>query len=474
MATVSPPSPPAPPPPGPPQRPPGAPPPRPRASRNTATRWIAGSALVAVVVIVAVLVLSSGGGSNYKLEFADASQLVRGDQVQVGGVPVGSVKEIELTKNFTAVVTIHVEGSLVPLHEGTTAEVRTPSLSSVANRYVALFPGPNNRPALPPGSKLPASVTKQVTDLDQLFNTFNPQTRKGLSEFIQGNAEQYVGVSRELGLTTEYFPPALGATDHFFSELVRDQRVFTDFLVETAKAVTTIGGQNESLQGFIEHANTTFGAIGSEQEALARGLHQLPKTLQQGNRTFAGVPATFAALEELVNASRPTSKSLTTLFTKLRPVLVEGAPVVNNFSLAFNRPGPNNDLTDYVLALPQLAKALTTASPAGVTALKESVPITAFFGPYSPDLEGTLREFGQTSAYYDANGHYARISPVFPDFKLGENNTLTPANSPQEALTNLKSRELRRCPGAATQPAPDRSSPFTDNGALSCNPSQTP
>ena len=185
-------------------------------------------------------------------------------------------------------------------------------------------------------------------------------------------------------------------------------------------------------------------------------------------------PATFSALEELVNASKPTSQPLTTLFTKLRPLVTTATPVVRNFSLSFSRPGPNNDLTDYVLALPQLAKALETASPAGVTSLKESVPITSLWGPYSPDLEGTLREFGQTTAYYDANGHYARISPVFPDFKLGSNNNLTPANSPQEALEHLKSGQLQRCPGAATQPAPDGSSPFTANGNLGCNPAETP
>ena len=52
------------------------------------------------------------------------------------------------------------------------------------------------------------------------------------------------------------------------------------------------------------------------------------------------------------------------------------------------------------------------------------MPITAFFGPYAPDLAGTLRTFGQAGAYYDANGHYARVSPVLPDFKLGANNTL--------------------------------------------------
>jgi phospholipid/cholesterol/gamma-HCH transport system substrate-binding protein len=470
LATISPPTPPgapAPPPPGPPP-----PPPR-RPARPLAGRLLAGGALAAVVIVVVVLLFGSSGGANYKLEFPEAGQLVRGDQVQVGGVPVGSVKDIELTPNFTAVVTIHVDSSLVPLHEGTTAEVRTPSLSSVANRYIALTPGPNNRSALAAGSKLPASATKPVTDLDQLFNTFNPKTRKGLSEFIQGSAEQYVGQSRALGLTTEYFPPALGATDHFFSELVRDQRVFTSFLVETAKALTTIGAHNESLASLIENANTTFTAIGSQQSNLARGLRKLPVTLRQGNRTFAGVPATFKALEELVNASKPTSQPLTRLFTKLRPVLTTGTPVVTNFGLAFNRPGASNDLTDYVRALPALARALEGAEPAGVTSLRESVPITAFWGPYSPDLEGTLRSFGQTAAYYDANGHYARLSPVFPDFALGANNTLKPA-SVSEGLANLKAGQLRRCPGAATQPASDGSSPFTDNGQLACDPGQVP
>jgi phospholipid/cholesterol/gamma-HCH transport system substrate-binding protein len=426
-----------------------------------------------VVLVVAYLVFAGGGGATYHLEFAEADQLVRGNQVQVGGVPVGSVTNIELTHDFKALVTIHVDSSLTPLHEGTTAVVRVPSLSSVANRYIALSPGPNNRPALASGARLPASATKEVTDLDQLFNTFNPKTRKGLQQFIQGTAEQYVGQSRNLGLTTEYFPPGLAATDHFFAELVRDQPVFTNFLVETAKAVTTIGARKDELTGLIENANKTFQAIGLHQRSLAEGLRELPLALRQGNRTFTALPSTFAALKQLVDASKPTSVPLTRLFTKLRPLLITGTPVVRNLSLAFSRPGPNNDLTDFVRALPALAQALTTAEPAGVTSLRESVPITAFFGPYSPDLEGTLREFGQTTAYYDANGHYARISPVFPDFTLGSNNNLAPAPI-QQALAQLKTGQLRRCPGGATQPAADGSSPFVDSELLSCDPTQTP
>jgi phospholipid/cholesterol/gamma-HCH transport system substrate-binding protein len=398
---------------------------------------------------------------------------VRGDQVQVGGVPVGSITDIVLTKDFKARITIHVDSSLTPLHEGTVAQVRVPSLSSVANRYIALSPGPNNKPALAAGATLPASATREVVDLDTLFNTLNPKTRRGLSQFIQGTAEQYEGAGRDLGLSTEYFPPALNSSDHFFAELVRDQQTFTNFLVESAKAVTTIGARKEQLTDLIENANTTFRAIGSQQAQLAQGLRQLPVTLRQGNRTFAELPSTFGTLKQLVDTSKPTTKSLTTLLERLRPLLNTATPAVHNFNQAFNRPGEKNDLTDLIRALPALAQTLSTSAPASVTALQESIPITAFFGPYAPDLSGTLRTFGQSGAYYDADGHYARLTPVLPDFKLGEKNNLTPA-TPQQALEPLKTGQLRRCPGGAIQPAADGSAPFVDNGLLSCDPLETP
>lgn len=472
MATTSPPSPPPPAAPPPPQGPPED---VPRAhARGNLPRVLAVGALALVVLVIALLVFAGGGGATYQLMFNESPQLVKGDQVQVGGVPVGSVTDIVLTKDFKARVTIHIESSLAPLHHGTTAQVRVPSLSSVANRYIALSPGPNNYPAYPNGATLPSSVTGEVTDIDELFNTLNPKTRKGLQEFIQGTAEQYEGAGRELGESTEYFGPFLAASDHVFAEIASDQPAFESFLVEGAKAVSTIAAHKQELSELVGHADTTFGAIGSQQTQITEGLDRLSSTIRQGNRTFAELPATFAALKELVDASRPTTGSLTKLLSELRGLVTVATEPVHNFKLTFSRPGANNDLTDLVRALPALAKELSSASPSSVTALKESVPITAFFGPYAPDLTGTLRTFGQAASYYDGNGGYARVSPLLPDFTLGSNETLTPASSPQAALSGLKSGQLRRCPGAATEPAADGSSPFVDGELLSCDPSEVP
>ena len=466
MATTIPPSP-------PPSTPPALPPPARPPRRARTVRIAAFAALAAVVVVVLALVLAGSGGATYQLTFPEDGQLVRGDQVQVGGVPVGSIKDIALLSNYNVRITINVESSLAPLHEGTTAEIRVPSLSSVANRYIALSPGPNNRPALPSGSTLPTTATHGAVDLDQLFNIFTPKTRKGLQQFFQGSAEQYSGVAPQLQVDAHYFSPALAAIDHVFAELGRDGPTFSNFLVETAKATTVLAGRSRELTELVSNADTAFGAIGSQQASLAAGLKALPGTLKEGNRTFEELPATLGDLRKLVDVSKQDTKALAPFFAKLRPLVNAATPVVSNFSEAISKPGSANDLTEAALALPELAHALVTASPNGVRALEESLPVTAPFGPYSPDLEGFIRAFGQAGAYYDANGHYARVGGVFPDFELGPENTLKPAE-PAQVLKGLKTGQLRRCPGAGTQPAADGSSPFTGNGQLGCDPTQVP
>src|SRR4051812_26189250 len=98
----------------------------------TLARVIALGAIAAAVVVVAVILLSSGGKTTYKLRFQNAGQLVKGDDVQVGGRRVGSVKEIKLTNNNEAEITIEMK-EFTPLHEGTVAIIRATSLSGIAN-----------------------------------------------------------------------------------------------------------------------------------------------------------------------------------------------------------------------------------------------------------------------------------------------------------------------------------------------------
>ena len=72
-----------------------------------------------------------------------------------------------------------------------------------------------------------------------------------------------------------------------------------------------------------------------------------------------------------------------------------------------------------------------------------------FIRPYAPDLIGWFRDFGQSTANYDANGHFARISPIVNAFQFTDNpagGTLT-ALPPAERQVGLQSGKVRRCPG---------------------------
>ena len=101
-------------------------------------------ALVAAVVVV-VLVLT-GGEDPYEVtaEFENASQLVNGNEVVVGGAATGTVKEIELGDDGQALVTFTVGEEYAPLRRGTVATIRSPSLSQVAGRQVQLTLPPDS------------------------------------------------------------------------------------------------------------------------------------------------------------------------------------------------------------------------------------------------------------------------------------------------------------------------------------------
>src|SRR5881409_1651880 len=106
---------------------------------------------LAAAVIVAVVLLTGGSHHEYKLLFQNAGQLVKDNDVQIGGRRVGRVAEIKLRSDNLAEVRIQVDEPYAPLHAGTTAVIRSGSLSGVANRYIALSPGPNSARKLDDG-----------------------------------------------------------------------------------------------------------------------------------------------------------------------------------------------------------------------------------------------------------------------------------------------------------------------------------
>jgi phospholipid/cholesterol/gamma-HCH transport system substrate-binding protein len=442
-------------------------------------RLLAGGALALTLLALLLIFFTRDGSHEYKLVFENAGQLVKGDLVRIGGSPVGEITAIELTDDGRAEVTASVADEYAPLHSGTTAVIRWQGLVGTANRYVDVSPAPNFKDELEDGATIDGDSTRSIVELDQLFNTLDPKTRKGLDHFIHGFADWYSGKEKQGNKTARYFPPALASAERLFSELNRDSEAFQELLVETAKAFRQVSGRKADLTNLVSNAGTTAEALSSDTRSLRRALVELPPALRQGRRTLVSLrgPA-IDDLERMVLASEEPARVLPGFLRKFRPFVRNSVPTFSQLSKMFNSKGPGNDIYDAMRDLPPLAKLADGAFPRSRKALRESTPIFSFIRPYTPDLVSWLRSFGGAFAPYDANGHYARTVAVFDAYEFvddAEGGHLVPKSLAQRGDSpNLTTGQLRRCPGAAA-PAPDGSGPFVDSGELAnadCDPSQ--
>ncbi len=182
-------------------------------------------ALLGAIVVVLLLVL--GGGSSYTVtaQFVNASQLVTGNNVNVAGAPVGSIKEISLSDDGQALVEMEIkDGAYTPLPEGTHATIRSQSLSGIANRYIDLdLPAQPDGKRISSGGAIAQADTTSEVDLDQLFNTLNKPTVDHLKQVIQGFAHSYDGVGAKANRGFHYLNPFLSTSRRVFGELNSDQ-----------------------------------------------------------------------------------------------------------------------------------------------------------------------------------------------------------------------------------------------------------
>ena len=434
-------------------------------------RILALAALVAAVALAALAMF--GGPEPYKVKavFQNAGQLVPGNEVRVGGQPIGTISDIELDQSANAIVTMEVGDEVAPLHEGTSATIRATSLSGITSRYISLKPGPNNSRELDDGDSIGADETSAPVDLDVLFNTLDAKTRAGLRDFIRGSGTQYEARGAEAGESIQYFAPFLGSTSRLTRELALDQQVLERFVQDGADTVSAIASRRGDLTDLVSNTNSAMRAIGDENVALQRALELLPGTLRKANTTFVNLRSTLDDLDKLVEESKPNTKELAPFFKALRPLVHDARPTVADLRDLIRSPGPNNDLIELTAKQPRLAELTASVFPRAIRTLDRSDPVISYARPYIPDLSGWLTEFGQVAAYYDANGHYARVQPVFGPTALDRDQYRLTGVSPADRLNSYGRDSRPDCPGGSTQPTPDGSAPWAVNG---CEPTATP
>jgi phospholipid/cholesterol/gamma-HCH transport system substrate-binding protein len=394
-------------------------------------RIVALVAVAAAIVVVAVLLLTRGSAYTVDVQFQNASQLVKGNLVEVAGANAGTVKDITLTDDGQARVKLEITKDYAPLRRGTRAIVRQASLSGVANRYVDLQLGDGTSSDIADGGRIESSETQSAVDLDQIFNTFDPVARTAVQRDFRGFGEMYAGRSEQANEAFKRLSPALASSSTLFRELDRNSGYLDRFVVQTAKLVGDVAERRNDLAGVVDHLATTSSALAAQRSALGQSINELPTFMRKTNTTFVNLRAALDDLDPLVAESRPTIRKLRPFLRQLRPFAREAVPTVRDLSRTIRQPGADNDLVELLNAQPAVDQAANQpvqangkqregAFPAMSRAAQGSIEQLSFARPYAPDLIGWFDDFSESGAY-DALGGFSRAGLALNAF------TFTPA-----------------------------------------------
>ena len=410
------------------------------------------AAVIAAMTLGALVLFGGAGGYEVTAKFINAGQIVKGNPVQTGGTAIGTVKDIAISDDGQAEIKLEVDDEYTPLREGTRAAIKQLSQSGIANRYVDLSFPPNGGREIPDGGRIESDKTRTAVDLDQLFNTLDPETRKALQDFVKGNARQFRGTGAQANEAFEYLNPALATSSRLFNELNRDKPVLERFLVDSSRLVTALAERRDDLSGLIGNLNETTRALGDQKGALADSIERLPPFMRRANTTFVNLRAALDDVDPLVDAAEPVAERLEPFLGEARRFAADAEPTVADLRAAVRRPGKDNDLIGLLNTVPPLTdiavedkqrngKERPGAFPQTAGAFRDAAPIIGEARPYTTDFLGWLDDFSTTGGGFDALGAYARAFIGFGENLRG------PA----------KSKQFKRCPGHAEEPAPDGS-----------------
>jgi len=427
---------------------------------------IAGFALSCFGILL-FLWITFGGPTPFKakpyeieIPFREATQLAQQSDVRISGVSVGKVQDIVLAPDGKrALAKVDIEDKYGPIPGNTRAILRTKTL--LGETYIELTPGNRDADPLPDGGTLPEAQVAESVQLDEIFRTFNPQTRAAFQSWQQEAAVAIDGQGQSLSYAFGELAPSFTQFDRIF-RILDSQRLAVNRLFRNgATSLQALRGRQGELAGLIRNSNsvfTTSAARARDIEALFRAF----PTFQDESRLTLDRLKSFS-----INAD-PVMRQLVPVAEELSPTLVafsKFAPQAKGFFEGL-RPviklAPSGFPAARKLFRDEFPPLLRAVDPF----LRNLNPVLTGLGLYKHELTATLANVAAMSnatlPEENKKGekiHYLRaMGPFTPEsltsFPSRTTTNRTSAYSPplsgKQLATGLASFDTRACSAGST------------------------
>jgi phospholipid/cholesterol/gamma-HCH transport system substrate-binding protein len=256
--------------------------------------FIVVTTLATSVLVVTIGNISFSSKTEYKAEFVDATGVVKGDDVRIAGVKVGTVNDIEVVDRSRALVTFSVEDS-TSLSKATHAAIRYRNL--VGQRYISLTDEIGDAGELSGGDTIPVAQTSPALDLTVLFNGFKPLFQALSPEDINKLSYEIVQVFQGEGGNLESL---LSHTASVTSTLAGRDQLIGELIDNLNQVLDHLGDRDAQLSRLITTFRTFVGGLKDDRQAILGSLEQISDLSVQTADLVSGIRRPFVSdIEQL-------------------------------------------------------------------------------------------------------------------------------------------------------------------------------
>jgi virulence factor Mce-like protein len=310
---------------------------------------LVGAVTVLVVIVAVFLAYNANNGLpfvstyNLKARVPNADALVKGNEVRIGGVRVGVVKEVVPVQlengEVAAELSLSLDKNAEPLPVDSTITVRPKS--ALGLKFLQVTPG-NSDKGFKAGERIPVTqATPEPVDIDQFFDMFDEKTRDAIRQNLSGFGNALAGRGPQLNEAIGALRRIVVNGQPILRKIVEPSTNFAGFWRSLEALSATVAPVAETQAQMFVALDRTFAAFARvSRPYIQETIEKSPPTLDEVN---ADLPAIRPFLEDsarFFTALQPGAKAL----AKTSPIIAEslhaGIPVLNASPVLYNQLEP--------------------------------------------------------------------------------------------------------------------------------------
>jgi virulence factor Mce-like protein len=309
-----------------------------RGSQSIAANPVLIGAATTLVVLVAVFLAYNANNGlpfvpTYTLtaDVPSAANLVRGNEVRIGGARIGVVDKITAKRldNGKVIAQLHMklETTVKPLPKDSTILIRP--RSALGLKYVEITKGTSTN-GYAEGATIPIkAATPAPVEFDEFLSTFDTKTQRAAQKQLLGFGNALAGRGQDLNRAIQDFNPLLQQLGPAMANLADDRTKlsrFSEALGRTSAIVAPVAEQQASL---FRNLDTTFSAFASiARPYLQDSISGGPPALQTAIDELPKQRAFLANSEGFFHDLRPGVKALSGAAGDLADAFTVGEPAL--------------------------------------------------------------------------------------------------------------------------------------------------